>query len=120
MRLIFLAAVLATSLGLAACDQRGSASERAQIERGAQLIAANGCGACHEIPGIEGADGRVGPPLEHIATRIFIAGVLRNSPDNLARWIREPQKVAPGNAMPDMGLSRPQSQAIAAYLETLN
>jgi cytochrome c2 len=88
-------------------------------ERGAALIQEKGCGACHEIPGVAGADGLVGPPLSHLARRVFIAGMLRNTPENLASWILDPQRVVPGNAMPSIGLSAEQAMDIAAYLETI-
>ena len=95
------------------------AVREAQADQGAQLIAEKGCGSCHSIPGISGADGRVGPPLDHMARRIYIAGMLRNTPENMERWLRNPQEVAPGNAMPKWGSVPQQATAITAYLETL-
>jgi hypothetical protein len=49
-------------------------------QRGAVLIAGLGCGSCHDIPGVRGADGRVGPPLGNIGERTIIAGMLPNTP----------------------------------------
>jgi cytochrome c len=86
---------------------------------GAELIGQYGCGGCHDIPGIAGADGNVGPPLHRIGTRTYIAGFVRNSPENMAFWIQEPQKVLPGNAMPSMGIPQKDARDIAAYLYTL-
>lgn len=77
------------------------------------------CGACHEIPGVQQASGLVGPPLEHFGRRTMIAGLLPNTPDNLVRWLRNPQAITPGNAMPDVGLTDRQARDIAAYLDTL-
>jgi len=54
-----------------------------------------------------------------MARRIYIAGLLRNTPDNMIEWLRSPQSVLPGNAMPDMGLSTAQARDITAYLYTL-
>jgi cytochrome c2 len=71
------------------------------------------------IPGIDGADGLVGPPLIHWGRRAYIAGVLPNNPDNLAFWVRHPQKVIPGVDMPEMGIKQREAQAIAAYLNTI-
>jgi cytochrome c1 len=34
-------------------------------------------------------------------------------------WIREPQRVLPGNAMPNTGLTEEQARNITAYLYTL-
>jgi cytochrome c1 len=76
--------------------KEGSASG---LTAAASLIAKYGCGACHQIPGVEGADGLVGPPLTNIGSRVYIAGVLPNTPDNLAAWIQNPQSYVPGNAM---------------------
>jgi cytochrome c2 len=89
-------------------------------ERGALYIEQIGCGSCHIIPGIAGARGLVGPPLDHIGQRVFIAGLLRNTPANMVTWLRDPQEIVPGNAMPDMGLSEEQARDITAYLYTLD
>jgi cytochrome c1 len=61
----------------------------------------------------------VGPPLDHMGRRVFIAGLLRNTPENMVRWLRFPQRIVPGNAMPDMGLTERQARDITAYLYTL-
>lgn len=107
---------------LAACDEQRQmvwADFGGHPRRGVALIERNGCGSCHIIPGVDGAEGLVGPPLIKIGRRVYIAGVLRNKPDNLITWLRSPQKVVPGNAMPDMGLSEQDARDIAAYLYTL-
>lgn len=88
-------------------------------ERGAKLISDIGCGGCHIIPGIVGADGLVGPPLNHMGRRVYIAGILRNTPENMMTWLQDPQQVVPNNAMPNMGLSEGDARDIAAYLYTL-
>jgi len=77
------------------------------------------CGACHQIPGVSGAEGRVGPSLKSIAVRTEIAGRLVNTPENLALWLRDPQRVVPGNGMPDQGVTEQQARDMAAYLYTL-
>ncbi len=81
-----------------------------------KLIAAYGCGSCHTIAGVDGADGKVGPPLAHFADRRYIAGELPNTPENLVRWIMDPQAVEPGTVMPDLDVGEPQARDIAAYL----
>jgi cytochrome c2 len=86
---------------------------------GRQAISNYGCGACHTIPGVTAARGVVGPPLTGIANRSFIAGKLRNEPDNMILWIQHPQSVWPGNAMPDMHVTDADARNIAAYLYTL-
>lgn len=112
---------------VAACTSAGSTPtpDAEQIRalgdpnKGKELILAVGCGSCHVVPGIVDANGLVGPPLDHMARRQYVAGVLRNTPDNLVHWIQHPQQVVPGNAMPEMGLSQEEAQLIAAYLYTL-
>ena len=86
---------------------------------GAALIRDYGCGSCHEIPGVANADGLVGPPLSNIGMRVYLAGMLRNTPDNMVFWLRHPQQVVPGNVMPDMGMTASDARDIAAYLYTL-
>jgi cytochrome c1 len=86
---------------------------------GKQLIAGYGCGACHMIPGVQGARGLVGPPLFYFSERTMIAGELPNTPENLIHWIEHPHDVEPKTAMPDLGLSEDQAHDIAAYLYTL-
>jgi cytochrome c len=88
-------------------------------QRGAQLIGSYGCSSCHTIPGIEGANGVVGPPLYFFARRTYIAGMLPNNPDNLVAWIKDPQAIIPGNVMPDMGVTNADANDIAAYLYTI-
>lgn len=77
------------------------------------------CATCHVIPGIVGANRSVGPPLAGIANRQYIAGVLPNTPANMLRWLRQPTKVDPLSAMPDLGVSEQDARDIAAFLYTL-
>lgn len=89
-------------------------------DRGAALIAQYGCGSCHTVPGVKGADGLVGPPLTRFGSRSYIAGELPNNADNLRHWISDPQSVEPGTAMPNLGVKPIDAQDIAAYLYTLD
>jgi cytochrome c1 len=88
-------------------------------KRGAIVITQASCGGCHAIPGLQQANGMVGPPLDHFARRTMIAGLLPNTPERLIEWVRFPQTVLPGNAMPDSHLSDQQARDVAAYLYTL-
>jgi len=116
-----LATILA--LLLAACartpDRPAWPNFGGNAERGATTITQAGCGACHLIPGLQQARGMVGPPLIHFSRRTIIAGVLPNTPANLIAWIRDPQHIVPGNAMPSSSLSDAQTRDVAAYLYTL-
>ncbi len=93
---------------------------RGDPRRGAEIIEEKGCGACHEIPGVSGAHGTVGPPLTDVGKRVFLAGELRNTPDNMSAWIMNPQKFHPGTAMPNMGLTSAEAHDVTAYLERLH
>lgn len=82
----------------------------------AQQLIATKCAACHVVPGIRIAQGRVGPSLAGLANRQYIAGRLPNTPANLRAFLLHPQTVQPGGAMPELGLSQQQADAIAHYL----
>lgn len=75
-----------------------------------------GCGGCHTIPGVTGADGQVAPPLSGLRKRVYVGGVLRNSPENLIAWIVDPQRFSPNSAMPATGISPGEARDVAAYL----
>jgi cytochrome c2 len=118
-------AVAALLVSLSACGS--SEAERVASDmtgggspqRGRAAIDRYGCATCHTIPGVRGADARVGPPLDRVANQTYIAGVLTNSPDNLMRWIRDPRGVDGLTAMPDLGVTDQDARDIASYLYTL-
>jgi len=121
MRAVVKRAAISTLVGavglLAGCGASHEiAIPGANPDQAPTLMNAYGCGACHTIPGVRGADATVGPPLGGLGERRTIAGVLPNTPDNLVRWLRDPQAVSPGNVMPNLGLGEPQARDIAAYL----
>jgi cytochrome c len=89
------------------------------VHSGRQVIAEYKCGSCHTIPGIPGAHGVFGPPLNMMARRSVIAGNFANTPDNLAHWVMAPTSMKPKTAMPDLGLNQQQARDVTAYLETL-
>lgn len=78
------------------------------------------CVTCHAIPGVPGAWNYVGPALDQMGERPYIAGVMPNTPANMERWLRNPPAVKPGTAMPDLGVSEQDARDIAAFLRTLN
>jgi len=84
--------------------------------RGRGLIRSYGCGSCHEVKGVPGAQGTVGPPLTGVGGRMYIAGRLANTPENLARWIKDPKGVDEKTAMPNLGLDDQDARDIAAFL----
>ena len=118
-------ALLTTTVLLSAigCDDATKKSAAAMTggnpDRGGQLIGYYGCGACHEIPGIHGADGLVGPPLARIAERTYVGGVIQNTPQNIVRWIQNPPGIDPMTAMPNLHVTPADARDIAGYLYTL-
>ncbi len=88
-------------------------------QAGAHKIQYYGCGSCHIIPGISGATGRVGPPLSGVAERVYIAGVLQNTPGNMMRWIQNPKAVDEKTVMPNLNVTAHDAADIAGYLYTL-
>src|SRR5581483_9499211 len=115
-----LVALYAMSAQDRSIEQSAMAMTGGDFQRGKAAISNFGCGSCHTIPGIAGAEGRVGPPLQGIAGRMYIGGVLTNTPENLMRWIRDPKKIDEKTAMPVIGISESDAKDIAAYLYTLN
>lgn len=93
-----------------------AAAGPASAERGRTAVRLYGCHSCHILPGVTGRAIFVGPSLEDLAGRSYIAGVLMNTPDNLVRWIMHPQAVDPLTAMPDVGVPLAAARDIAAYL----
>ncbi len=87
-----------------------------EIARAAEIIRRYGCAGCHTVPGIPGGDGQVGGPLVDIKRRVYIGGVVTNSPDHLIRWIVSPQTYSPRSAMPATGISEDEARDVAAYL----
>jgi cytochrome c2 len=86
--------------------------------RGEAMFIQYGCGSCHALKGVRTATGMVGPPLDGIAVRAIIGSHLANTPENMQRWIRDPQQVAPGTAMPDLNVGEADARDITAFLYT--
>lgn len=87
--------------------------------RGKLLLRQYGCAGCHRIEGVPTARGNVGPPLDGLAKRVYLAGRLPNTAENLAHWIRRPREVDPRTAMPDMQVTEAHARDMVAYLYTL-
>ncbi|MBW8756352.1 MAG: cytochrome c oxidase subunit II [Burkholderiales bacterium] len=101
--------------------ERAAAPEprAADAVRGRELFLTGSCMLCHAVQGTS-AQGRRGPDLTHFASRSHIgAGSIANSPQALARWIEDPQKLKPGANMPSHFLPADDLAALVAYLETL-
>lgn len=86
--------------------------------RGEAMFIQYGCGSCHALTNVRTATGMVGPPLDGVALRVIIGGHLANNPDNMERWIRSPQQVSPGTAMPNLRVGEADARDITAFLYT--
>ncbi len=85
---------------------------------GAKVFADSPCTTCHMIQGV--SKGYIGPDLTHFGSRTTLAaGVLKNTPENVAKWIENPQEIKPGANMPPLLLPGPKLDELVAYLESL-
>jgi cytochrome c oxidase subunit 2 len=99
----------------------------ALISEGRRFFAEKTCISCHTIRGVPGALGVAGPELTHVGARSSIAGgLLDNTPEQIQRWIHNPELVKPGNKMWVTGylmnhiqLTPEDEAALAAFLESL-
>ena len=118
-------ALLLEGLGCERYSNEGAYRQASRItgggnpSTGKETIRRYGCQGCHSIPGIRDASGVVGPPLDHLAQRVYLAGELPNTTENLMHWIQRPHEVHPRTAMPEMGVTDQDARDIAAYLYTL-
>lgn len=100
-------------------QQPAAQSMTTEAQTGAQVFLRAGCIACHTIEGTV-AQGIIGPNLTHFGSRSTVgAGILDNTPANVQLWVRDPQAIKPGNAMPNLHLRHDDLQAVAAYLGSL-
>jgi len=112
-------AILPCVFLLAACSKTPPETEPitgGDPRHGRELLARYGCASCHKIKGIAHADSHVGPPLDEIRSRGYIAGVMPHTADNLMKWIQHPRQVVPNTAMPELGVSQAEARDMAAYL----
>ena len=122
-------AMLLVAMLLVACENRRATERFASDEivrstggdtdRGNRLLRRYGCHTCHTIPGVACAVGSVGPSLEGIAQRTYLAGRIENSVPNMIHWIRHPHAVDSLTVMPEMDVTEQDARDIAAYLYTL-
>ncbi len=117
-------AFMTGALWMSACSDRSRVVQAAEVtggnpHAGKNKIAYYGCGSCHTIKGIAGADGLVGPPLDNVSRRVYLGGVVTNTPVNMALWIRNPKQFDAKTAMPVLFVSEQDARDITAYLYSL-
>jgi len=92
----------------------------AAAAEGQTVFMHNACINCHTVSGTA-ATGRFGPDLTHLASRDTIAsGPIQNTPENLRKWIDDPNSMKPGSLMPAMHLNDHDLDVITAYLTQLH
>jgi cytochrome c oxidase subunit 2 len=89
-------------------------------QEGRAVFLRTACMSCHTVTGTV-AKGRFGPDLTHVAGRDTIgSGAIVNTPQNLRKWVADPNEMRPGTLMPAMHLNDHDLDAITAYLTTLH
>jgi cytochrome c oxidase subunit 2 len=88
-------------------------------QKGLALFEQMTCVNCHAIKGTI-ASATFGPDLTHVASRKQLAaGIVANTPENLRRWLQDPQQVKVGAKMPNFKFTEEQVAQLADYIETL-
>jgi cytochrome c oxidase subunit II len=99
--------------------QPARTSVDATAQHGRDVFEKSACAGCHTVRGTS-ANGTLAPDLTHLMSRQTIAaGVLANTPANLAAWIRDPHAWKAGVAMPAVPLSDRDLHAVVTWLATL-
>jgi len=99
-------------------EQGPKDSDPEAVKSGRKVFLGQSCVNCHRVRGTP-ARGNYAPDLTHLMSRQTLAsGMVPNTPENLRRWIADPQKIKPGCLMPAFGLS--DRDLIVGYLLTLH
>jgi cytochrome c oxidase subunit 2 len=100
-------------------NQRKPAVEDNGVRAGRLAFLSLSCVNCHRVGGTP-ARGDYAPDLTHLMSRQTLAsGMVPNTPENLRRWIADPQKIKPGCLMPAFGLTERELDDVVRYLLTL-
>jgi cytochrome c oxidase subunit 2 len=90
-----------------------------RVWAGEKAFLSQSCVKCHAVRGTP-AKGRYGPDLTHLMSRQTLAsGMVENTPENLRRWVADPQQIKPGCFMPAFGLGDRERNDMVRYLLTL-
>jgi cytochrome c oxidase subunit 2 len=112
--------VVADAPAAFAAWQESQLSEKTVTNGDGEKVFEAHCAVCHTIRGVA-PEGIRGPDLSHLKTRSTIAaGLLLNTPGNLAAWIANPQSFKPGVRMPAQILSGAELTAVTSYLNKLD
>jgi cytochrome c oxidase subunit II len=99
--------------------QQQPAAEDAAAMAGRRVFETTACINCHTVRGTA-ANGRFGPDLTHLMSRVTIAsGAAENTPENLRLWLKNPDAIKPGSLMPAMKLNDTDLDALVGYMQSL-
>jgi cytochrome c oxidase subunit 2 len=100
-------------------NERKPAVELPEVKAGRKAFLGQSCINCHRVRGTP-AQGTYAPDLTHLMKRKTLAsGMVENNPENLRRWVADPQRIKPGCLMPAFGLSDRDCDDIVRYLLSL-
>jgi cytochrome c oxidase subunit 2 len=100
-------------------DERKPAVQDPAVSAGQSAFLVESCVNCHRVRGTS-AQGRYAPDLTHLMSRQTLAsGMVENTPENLRRWVADPQRIKPGCLMPAFGLTDSEREDMVRYLLTL-
>jgi cytochrome c oxidase subunit 2 len=100
-------------------SQQTAVAEHEATRPGRELFSSLACINCHSVRGTPG-NGVFGPDLTHLMSRSTLgAGAVRNTPENLRAWVKDPGAFKTGALMPAMKLDDKQLDQLVAYLTTL-
>ena len=100
-------------------NERKPAVEDPGVSDGRSAFLRQSCVKCHRVRGTS-EQGSYGPDLTHLMSRRTLAsGMVENNPENMRRWVDDPQKVKPGCLMPAFGLNDRERDDVVRYLLSL-
>jgi cytochrome c oxidase subunit II len=108
------------AVAAAPAPAQAAAAAPAEAKTAEQLFVEKACIGCHVIPGVPAAVGTVGPSLAGLMSRDTIAaGKLKNTPENLHKWISNPKAVKPDTLMSPLPMTPAELDTIVKYLTNL-
>ncbi len=100
-------------------NQQLDAVEVPEALSGKETFLSLACVNCHNVEGVM-MQGGFAPDLTHLMSRDTIAsGAAENTPENLRKWLRDPNSIKDGCLMPNMMLTEEQIDLLVGFLTTL-
>jgi cytochrome c oxidase subunit 2 len=100
-------------------NEQKSANDDPVVRAGRDVFLGLSCVNCHRVRGTS-ARGTYAPDLTHLMSRQTLAsGMVPNTPDQLRKWLTDPQQTKSGCLMPAFGLDSEQLNLLLGYLTSL-